>query len=64
MAQRLQEATLQPETAPTVSPAYPAYPKLQEQAYPWYPAYTAFKKAPGATQTTRLQDCIASQQRA
>ena len=48
------------ETTPTV---YPAYPKLQEQAYPWYPAIHSIQEGPRG-QTTRLQDCIASQQRA
>ena len=68
------EAALQPwgfrrlpygqETAPTVSPVYPDTLNFRNRAYPWYPAYTVFKKVPGATQTTRLQDCMASQQRA
>ena len=39
----------------------PQHTLASGRAYPWYPAYTAFKNAPGATQTTRLQDCIASQ---
>ena len=42
-----QETTLQ-------SPQHTQHTLASGRAYPWYPAYTAFKKAPGATQTTRL----------
>ena len=52
---------------PTAQRGYPTARRLPLQspqhtlasgrAYPWYPVYTVFRKAPGATQTTRLQDC-------
>ena len=49
-----------PETTPTVSPAYPAYPAYPSfrQSIPMVPSMY-----PASTQTTRLQDCIASQQK-
>ena len=42
---------------PLQSPQHTQHTLASGRAYPWYPAYTVFRKAPGATQTTRLQDC-------
>ena len=47
---------------PLGSPQHTQHTLAPGRAYPWYPAYTAFKNAPGATQTTRLETLPANRE--